>query len=376
LLANVPLKGLPAGASLLAERTALVVGLGAAGGPTFEQLARLGVGTLWGVDPDRYGPESVLTQPSLYEHAGQPKATVQGERARRINPAIDVRTAVGVAQDIPLSILRQADLFIAAADNLEVVVWLGRIAAGLGKRMLQASVEGHTWTATVRAYGLDDPLAACPTCGMSVKERQSLRHRFGCDPARAVRDGGEATRTLPAVCLHASTLAVSEAIKGWMDVGAPPLRGAEYTHCLLTHRGYRSELPRDANCAAPHRRWSLCDVGAASDAMTPAMLADRLGLSVYQPLLQVRGEVPWVSFGLCGQCGRQRQVRRFARFGSIVAACDCGGHVTAGPLGARTIMPAADLRACWDLSLAEIGVEAGAAVGMAEEDDWTWFFPK
>ena len=42
---------------------------------------------------------------------------------------------------VPVWVLRQADVFVSAGDNLELVVWAGVRAAALGKPLIQGAVE-------------------------------------------------------------------------------------------------------------------------------------------------------------------------------------------------------------------------------------------
>lgn len=371
---DTPLKGLPAGASAtLAQITAVVVGLGAVGGAVFEQLARAGVGTLFGVDPDSYGRESPLTQPVAWERVGQAKALVQGALAHAANPAARVMTAVGQAQDLPLAVLRRADAIVAAGDNLELVLWAGRMAAALGKRLVQGAVHGESMTAIVRGYDLRDADAACPGCGLGHAEYAALRSRQGCDPGTLRDLGREPTRTSPVVCALAAQLAASEAIKHLTGLDRGALSGEECAYSLLSHRALRTTLPRTAGCRQPHERWELVDVPHGAAETSIGRLASEIGIGEYSPLLQVRGETPWFGFALCAACGRRQGVRRFARLGENLGRCACGGELPAGPLGMRSVMPAADLRAAWEQPLDDLGLADGDALGISPAETWTWF---
>jgi hypothetical protein len=103
-------------------------------------------------------------------------------------------------------------------------------------------------------------------------------------------------------------------------------------------------------------------------------LAAEIGVGEYDPLLQVRAEMPWIGFALCAACGRQQSVRRFARLGESLGRHACGGELPAGPLGMRSVLPAADLRAVWEQPLEELGLADGGAIGISTGEAWTWFF--
>ena len=160
------------------------------GGICFAELARLGVGRLYGVDIDQYGEDSWQTQPMRrIEDADAYKAVVQARIASEANPACTVTTAIGFAQDMPLHLLCRADVLVVAGDNLELAVWAGNIGAALGVPVLVGAVEGHTWLAACRGFDLTDPEAACPGCTLSDGEWKTLTSRAGCDPhtLRAIR---------------------------------------------------------------------------------------------------------------------------------------------------------------------------------------------
>jgi molybdopterin/thiamine biosynthesis adenylyltransferase len=355
------------------QRTVLLLGLGAVNGRSLELLARLGVGRLIGVDPDVYSELSWVTQPALPADAEQPKAVVLGGQAHAINPGIEILTAVGFAQDVPLKILRQADVFLAAGDNLELPVWAGTFAAGLGKRLIQAAVHGETWTALVRAYDLSDPESPCPACALSDKDWLHLSSRVGCDPGTALAQGREPTRALPMICGTAAMLGVSEVLKGLLSRERQALRNEELVYCVLTHKLWRTALKRQPRCRCPHQRWSLVDVPEGPAETTLAQLAARLGADRERDHLQVRGELPWISGAVCAACGREHRTYQFARLGAEVGRCGCGQALAAAPLGMRSVIPAADLRACWDRPLSALGLGPGAALGLSTNEEWTYF---
>jgi hypothetical protein len=353
----------------LAGRVVAVFGLGAVGGRCWLTLARLGVGTLIGADPDSYGPDSWRTQPAC-SGMTSPKASTLAEEAHRINPAIKMLAARGFAQNMPLNLLRRADVFVVAGDNLEIVVWAGTMAAALGKPLIQGAVHGETQTALVRAYDLTAAGNVCPACALGPREWAGQASRFGCDPQTARAQGLEPTRTLPTVCSTAADLTAVEVLK-WLEGKLhQALRGEELALCLQTYRQFRTTLPRKKQCRCPHRRWQLVDLDRAEE-KTLADLAGQLGIAKG---FQVRAEQPWVRFAVCPACDRQNPVLRFAAFGSEVGCCSCGQGLQPAPIGSCSVIPGADLSQCLDVPFPELGLQSGTAVGLGHEDDWTYFF--
>jgi molybdopterin/thiamine biosynthesis adenylyltransferase len=368
--ASVSLRGVPAGAAATAGATAAVFGLGAVGGPCFEALARFGVGTLYGVDPDRLDGASFLTQATLWREAGRFKADVFGRRAARINPLVRVRTAVGLAQSVPLGLLRAAEVWVAAGDNRELPAWLGRMAARLGKVVIQGAVDPESLAAIVRVFDLRDANAPCPGCRFTSSEWGSLRAVEGC----AGLPEGESTRALPTVCGMAAAMAATEAIKRLVGLADVALSGEEYVHSLLTHRGYRTKYERNAECRSPHDRWAQQDVATGADRTTLGMLAATLGIGGPSWEVQASGERPWLSFALCDGCGGATPVRRFVAPGTSVGECTCGARLAASPQGCYRTIPFNDALEVWDRPLAGLGVEPGGAVSLTRGDEGHYFF--
>ncbi len=372
--------GLPGDSITLADlrgRSVAVFGLGAVGSEILSSLARLGVGRLIAVDPDHYEETSWQTQPALAQDAGKPKAWVQGRRAHARNPAVALSAGIGRAQKIPLSLLRDVDLFISAGDNLDLLVWAGNLAAALGKPLVQGAVHGPTWTAIVRCFEPAVATAPCPGCLLGSKEWQQLTVRYGCDPASAapgrLEKKAQPTRTLPALCTTAAQLAVVESVKKLLGLDEQGLVSEEISYCLLTHQLLRSELPRNPDCRCPHEHWETTDVGEAESRASLCSLASTIGCTKGET--QVRGEVHWFSEAFCQACGNSAPVRRFARgFGMPLADCRCGGRLIASPAGAHSILPAKDVHVCWEKPLTELGLAPGEALGVSGGDGWTYFF--
>ncbi len=361
----------------LQTRSVAVFGLGAVGGEILSSLAKLGVDRLIAVDPDNYEEGSWQTQPALPRDSGHPKAWVQGRRAHATNPGVDVRAGIGRAQAIPLSLLRDVDLFVSAGDNLDLLVWAGNLAAALGKPLVQGAVHGPSWTAIVRSFNPAPATAPCPGCLLGSKEWQRLTVRYGCDPASAEAgrpaEIAQPTRTLPQLCTTAAQLAVVESVKKLLALDEHSLQSEEVSYCLLTHQLFRSELPRNPRCRCPHEQWETRDVDEPLSGVSLSGLASRAGCKKGE--CQVRGEAHWFSESPCQACGTSTPVRRFARgFGVGLGACRCGGSLIASPVGARSILPSKDVEACWEVPLPELGLQAGEAVGLAGSEGWTYFF--
>ncbi|MFV1965912.1 MAG: ThiF family adenylyltransferase, partial [Pirellulaceae bacterium] len=206
------LKGRAAG-PFAADRLVVGGALGAVGGLVFEGLARAGVESILGVDPDVYGVDSWLTQPCGPSDVTREKAVVQGELAHAANPAVNVVTVQGVVQDLPLWLLAKAELIVLAGDNLEILAWGAGMGAALGKFVLQGAVHGESGSAIVRGCDLTNPASACPACAFSQRDWSAQTSRHGCDPDDLRTQGQEPTRTMPVICATAACLTLTEVLK-------------------------------------------------------------------------------------------------------------------------------------------------------------------
>jgi hypothetical protein len=366
-----PLRGHLGGGNELANKCLVYFGLGAVGGPSFLDAARLGVGTLIGIDPDAYGEDSWRTQLATPAEQGLPKAGHLGAAAHAINPAITVRTAVGLAQDVPLRLLHRADAFVVAGDNLELPVWAGNHAAALGKRLVQGAVHGESWTCFTRTYDLTDAQAACPACSLNREEWKRLSSRYGCDPAMMRAQGLEPTRTLPHLCGAAGHLLTGEVLKALFTVKPQAPAAEELATCLLSNRIWKTAVARNPDCRCPHERWTVIERPDPPAAITLAALAREQGAPPES--IVMRGERPWFLFSRCTECAREKVAQRFARPGANLGGCECGGVYKATPLAMRSQVPLADLQYCFDIPLSQLGLEPGDALGLRAGDGWTYF---
>jgi hypothetical protein len=174
---------------------------------------------------------------------------------------------------------------------------------------------------------------------------------------------------VPTICSTAADLTASETLKWLEGKERHALRGEELALCLHTYRQFRTTVPRNKQCRCPHRRWTLVDLDECD--LTLGVLAKQACVS---GAFQVRAELPWIRFATCSACDRQHPVRRFAEFGSAVGRCLRGHELQATPLGSCSVIPGADLEQCLDIPLPGLGLEKGAAVGLSQADDWTYFF--
>jgi molybdopterin/thiamine biosynthesis adenylyltransferase len=129
--------------TLLRSRVA-VVGCGGLGGYLIEQLARLGVGRLVVVDPDRFEEHNLNRQLlSSLGDLGKPKVEVAVRRVASINPAVSViplELALSAANGAAL--LAGVDLVLDALDRIPVRLELAAVCNDLRLPLVHGAIGG------------------------------------------------------------------------------------------------------------------------------------------------------------------------------------------------------------------------------------------
>lgn len=118
-----------AGVSLLQTKTIAVFGLGGVGSFATEALARAGVGHLIFIDGDIVDVTNLNRQlVADLTTVGRPKAEVAAERARRIDPSVDVRPLVSFLKPDDDHFIEQlgADFVIDAIDDISAKIAIAR----------------------------------------------------------------------------------------------------------------------------------------------------------------------------------------------------------------------------------------------------------
>lgn len=161
---------------VLASSRVLVVGAGALGNEITKNLALVGVGHLTIVDLDRI-ERSNLSRCVFFRPGdeGRSKAELAAERARVLNPEIEVEAIHGSIMATGLGTLNDFDLVVAGLDNREARLWVNRACRKLGVPWIDGAIEGLRGVA--RVFGAE---GACYECTLSEVDRQILSRRKSC----------------------------------------------------------------------------------------------------------------------------------------------------------------------------------------------------
>lgn len=307
-----------------------VVGCGSVGGRIVLALSRLGVGRLILVDPKRYKPASVATQPIGPEAVGRHKVEVLSRQCKAIHPRSQVLRFAGAIEALAPTIFTGVDVVVMAPDRLEVELTVGQWCLWMGKPLFHAAVHGATLTAQVRCFDNARADGGCPRCGFGQQEFDLMARqaRFSCEGGPDGRSAaGEAGTTNALCCVSslAADLAVVQIARHVLSLGEP-VGNTMVEYCGFTHRTLVSPLRRNPQCPLDHKRWALVAVPAPLGGWSLAGLAERATGGALAETAQFQlPAYDWVERASCG-CSQPRVVRRFVpRGGKRVSRCrGCG----------------------------------------------------
>ena len=163
------------GVRILKDSFVVLTGLGAVGGYVLEGLVRAGIGHIRVVDSDIFS-ESNLNRQILAtkDTIGRPKAEVAAERARSINPDIDIEVMrCMVSEDtVPDILSGSPDVLADAIDTVEHKVSLLRFAAGNDIRTFSSMGAAlHFETSSIKVA----TLKKTNTCPLAASVRSRLK---------------------------------------------------------------------------------------------------------------------------------------------------------------------------------------------------------
>lgn len=163
------------GVERLRESSVIVCGAGAVGGYALEGLVRAGVGRIRVVDGDVFAGSNLNRQLlATTATVGRPKAEVACERARSINPDIDIEAMPVLVDDTTIDSILEGgfDVLVDAIDTVRCKVSLLRKASEVGMPTYSSMGAAlHLDTQSVRVA----PLAKTTVCPLAAAVRKGLR---------------------------------------------------------------------------------------------------------------------------------------------------------------------------------------------------------
>ena len=163
------------GIARLRDSFAVVCGVGAVGGYALEGLVRAGVGRIRIVDADVFSESNLNRQVlATVDTIGRKKAEVAAERARSINPDIQIETMCQMVSSdtIPDILSGNPDIVIDAIDTVEHKCALLRATAEMGLRTFSSMGAAlHFETESIHVA----PLKKTKVCPLAASVRSRLR---------------------------------------------------------------------------------------------------------------------------------------------------------------------------------------------------------
>lgn len=163
------------GVRRLAEASVILTGVGAVGGYALEGLVRAGVGRIRVVDADTFSGSNLNRQIlATVDTVGRPKADVACERARSINPAVDIEPMRVLVDDTTVDNILSGDydILVDAIDTVRCKVSLLRRASEMGMPTFSSMGAAlHLDTQRIRVA----PLRKTSVCPLAGAVRKGLR---------------------------------------------------------------------------------------------------------------------------------------------------------------------------------------------------------
>jgi molybdopterin/thiamine biosynthesis adenylyltransferase len=195
----------------LRDSVAIVVGAGALGNELVKNLALVGVGAILVVDFDVV-EHSNLSRCVFFRAGdeGREKALVVAERARELNPEVEITGIHGdVRSAIGLGTFREAAVVLGGLDNREARVHVNRACWKTTTPWVDGAIEGLM--GVVRAFVPPD--SPCYECTMNARDRQLLAARRACTLlSREEMESGKVPTTATTSSIVAG-MQIQEAVK-------------------------------------------------------------------------------------------------------------------------------------------------------------------
>jgi adenylyltransferase/sulfurtransferase len=228
----------------LRQSTVLVVGAGALGNEALKNLALVGVGRILVVDLDAIETSNLSRSVFFRESdAGRPKSQVAAERARELNPEIEIHPIHGdVTLDLGLGLFDDADVVIGCLDNREARLWVNRMCWRVGTPWVDAGIQEIQGVVKVFV----PPHSACYECAMTARDYELLNRRYSCPLLRRDEILEGKVPTAPTIASMMAALEVQEALKILHDLNV--VGGVAHVYNGVGNQFYTTRLPFREDC--------------------------------------------------------------------------------------------------------------------------------
>lgn len=227
-----------AGQQRLRSARVLVIGLGALGTVTADQIVRAGVGFVRLIDRD-FVELSNLQRQSLFDeqdvHSNLPKAAAAEAKLRRVNSSVDIEAIVDDVNPSNVEdYLADVDLVLDALDNFETRFVVNDACAKHRKPWI--------YTAAVGSYGLVMPVLPGTT--------PCLRCLLGNLPAPGTSPTCETAGVIAPITHIIASMQVAEALK-FLTGNLDPTDIRLIAYDVWSHRFQRIDVGKDSMVTCP-----------------------------------------------------------------------------------------------------------------------------
>lgn len=335
----------------MAGKSVTVIGAGGnIGSHLAPHLGRMpGVERVTLVNRDVYEATNLASQDITPGDVGKPKAAVQGQRLRRINPGLRVAALAGAVEDLPLGQLR-GDAILACVDSRRARQHINEIAWRLGTPWIDAGVQAEGLLARVNVYVPGD--GPCLECAWSDSDYATIGQVYPCQ--RMTEEGSTPTGAPSSLGALAAALQALECQKLLAGQTEQLAVGRQVTIDARWHKHYVTAFRRNPNCRFDHKTRHIEKLACLLEKLTVGQ-ALKLGGDLRLE------DKPFIKRLSCPACGRARALLRLAcSLRPAEWACPkCGRRMSATGFDLLERLDAALPAKLLARSLGRIGLRAG-----------------
>ena len=319
--------------------TIFIIGLGLIGSHLVRHLiTMLQVARLVLIDDGVYEHSNLRGQFISPEDVGTPKVTAQARQLRRLNPAVTIDTHVARIEEIPMGILRQADVAVCGVDSRQARWHNNRLWQKLGVPWVDVAVEaGGT---LVRAGAYIPGQGSCLLCSWGPDHFARLTQKDPCLTASPA----PSTRGISVTGAIAGALGAMEVAK---LVNGPTQESLVDSQIYLDARHHRLDVVRfgeNPDCPCDHTPWRINTIATSARELS---LHDALALQGdgSPSAVALDGQV-FVQRLHCLSCAwRSRSMLRLSeRLRTNQRTCrHCGGELAAAAFDVVDTLSAGDV---------------------------------
>jgi molybdopterin/thiamine biosynthesis adenylyltransferase len=194
---------------------------------------------------------------------GRPKAAVQAQRLRDINPSIAVNPIHGDLEDLPLGQLK-GDVILACLDSRRARLVVNQSAWRLGVPWINAGIDATGLLARVQVF-VPAPNTCCLECAFDSRDYELVEQTYPCQ-AQGLEIATAAPSALGALAAALQAVECQKLLSGDHE---GLLSGRDVLLDARHHRHYVTTFGRNPECRMPdHETWRITTLNVGPSHMT------------------------------------------------------------------------------------------------------------